>query len=80
MPTPAVTHLLKQGHPYSNRATPSNSATPWASICKPSQFILFIVRKTVTESKNLLGAQKELDQRMENILHLDNFNKDISQD
>jgi hypothetical protein len=29
-PTPTVTHLLQQGHTYSNRATPSNSATPWA--------------------------------------------------
>ena len=25
-----MTHLLQQGHTYSNRATPSNSATPWA--------------------------------------------------
>jgi hypothetical protein len=29
-PTPTVTHLFQQGHTYSNRATPSNSATPWA--------------------------------------------------
>jgi hypothetical protein len=28
-PIPTVTHLLQQGHTYSNRATPSNSATPW---------------------------------------------------
>jgi hypothetical protein len=27
--TPTVTHLLQQGHTYSNRVTPSNSATPW---------------------------------------------------
>ena len=29
-PTPTVTHLLQQGHTYSNRATASNSATSWA--------------------------------------------------
>jgi hypothetical protein len=29
-PTPTVAHLLQQGHTYSNMATPSNSATPWA--------------------------------------------------
>jgi hypothetical protein len=29
-PTPTVTHLLQQGHMYSNRALCSNSATPWA--------------------------------------------------
>jgi hypothetical protein len=29
-PTPTVTHLLQQGHTYSNKATPPNSATPWA--------------------------------------------------
>jgi len=29
-PTPTVTHLLQQGYTYSNRATPSKSATPWA--------------------------------------------------
>jgi hypothetical protein len=28
-PKPTVTHLLQQGHAYSNRATPSNVATPW---------------------------------------------------
>jgi hypothetical protein len=27
---PTVTHPLQQGHTHSNRATPSNSATPWA--------------------------------------------------
>ena len=26
---PTVTHLLQQGHTYFNKATPSNSATPW---------------------------------------------------
>lgn len=25
-----MTHLLQKGHTYLNRATPSNSATPWA--------------------------------------------------
>jgi hypothetical protein len=29
-PTPTVTHLIQQGHTYSNRATPPNSAIPWA--------------------------------------------------
>ena len=29
-PTPTVTQLLQQGHTYSKRATPSNSAPPWA--------------------------------------------------
>jgi hypothetical protein len=29
-PTPTVAYLLQQGHTYSNRAIPSNSATPWA--------------------------------------------------
>jgi hypothetical protein len=29
-PTPTVTHLVQQGLTYYNRATPSNSATPWA--------------------------------------------------
>jgi hypothetical protein len=29
-PIPTMTHLLQQGYTYSNRATPSNSATPWA--------------------------------------------------
>ena len=29
-PTPTVTHLLQQGHTYTNRATTSKSATPWA--------------------------------------------------
>jgi hypothetical protein len=24
-----VTHFLQQGHNYTNRATPPNSATPW---------------------------------------------------
>jgi hypothetical protein len=28
-PTPTVTHLLQQDHTHSNKATPSNSATPW---------------------------------------------------
>ena len=27
-PTPTVTHFLKQGHTYSNKATPPSSATP----------------------------------------------------
>jgi len=27
---PTMTHLLQQGYIYFNRATPSNSATPWA--------------------------------------------------
>jgi hypothetical protein len=27
---PKVTHFLQQGHTYSNKATPPNSATPWA--------------------------------------------------
>jgi hypothetical protein len=27
-PTHTVAHLLQQSHPYSNRATPPNSATP----------------------------------------------------
>jgi hypothetical protein len=30
MPTPTVTHLLQPGHTYSNKATPSDGATPWA--------------------------------------------------
>jgi hypothetical protein len=29
-PSPQVTHLLQKGHTHSNRAIPSNSATPWA--------------------------------------------------
>jgi hypothetical protein len=29
-PTPTVTHFLQQGHIDSNKATPPNSATPWA--------------------------------------------------
>jgi len=29
-PTPTGIHLLQQGHTHSNKATPSNSATPWA--------------------------------------------------
>jgi hypothetical protein len=29
-PTPTVTHILQQGHTYSNIATPPNSGTPWA--------------------------------------------------
>jgi hypothetical protein len=29
-PTPTVTHFLQQGHTYSNKAKPPNSATPWA--------------------------------------------------
>jgi hypothetical protein len=29
-PTPTKTHLLSQGHTYSKKATPPNSATPWA--------------------------------------------------
>jgi hypothetical protein len=28
-PTPTVTHSFQQGHTYSNKATPPNSATPW---------------------------------------------------
>ena len=31
-PTPTVTHLLQQGYINCNRATPSNSATPWAEL------------------------------------------------
>ena len=27
-PTPTVTHFLQQGHTYSNKATPPNSANP----------------------------------------------------
>ena len=30
MPMPTVTYFLWQGHTYSNKATPPNSATPWA--------------------------------------------------
>jgi hypothetical protein len=37
-PTPIVTHPLQQSHTYSNKATPSNSATPGLNICKPSQW------------------------------------------
>ena len=41
-PTPTVTHLLKQGHTHSNRATPPNSATPWAeSIHKPMANLIY---------------------------------------
>jgi hypothetical protein len=29
-PTPTMTYFLQQGHSYSNRITPPNSATPWA--------------------------------------------------
>jgi hypothetical protein len=29
-PMPTVTHLLQQGHTYSNKAKSPNSATPWA--------------------------------------------------
>jgi hypothetical protein len=29
-PTFTVTHFLQQGHTYSNKVTPPNSATPWA--------------------------------------------------
>jgi len=29
-PTPTRPHLLQQGHTYSNKATPTNGATPWA--------------------------------------------------
>jgi hypothetical protein len=32
-----VTYLLQQGHIYSKRAAPSNSATRWAMHIKPSQ-------------------------------------------
>jgi hypothetical protein len=28
--TPTVTHFFHQNHTYSNKATPPNSATPWA--------------------------------------------------
>jgi hypothetical protein len=28
-PTPTVTHILQQGHTYSNKATSPNSATPY---------------------------------------------------
>jgi hypothetical protein len=28
-PTPTVTHFLQQGHTYSNKATPPNTAAPW---------------------------------------------------
>ena len=28
--TSTVTHLIQQGHTYSNRVSPSKSATPWA--------------------------------------------------
>jgi hypothetical protein len=28
-PTPTVRHFLQQGHTYSSKATPPNSATPW---------------------------------------------------
>jgi hypothetical protein len=28
-PTSTVTQVLQQGHTYSNRASPSNSAIPW---------------------------------------------------
>lgn len=34
---PTDTHLLQQGYTYSNKATPLNGATPWASICRTSQ-------------------------------------------
>jgi hypothetical protein len=29
-PTPTVTHFLQQGHTYSNKTSPLNSAAPWA--------------------------------------------------
>jgi hypothetical protein len=32
-----MAHFLQQGHTYSNKATPPNSATPWPSIFKPPQ-------------------------------------------
>ena len=35
-PTPTVTHFLQQGHTYSNKAIPPNSAIPHGqSIVKP---------------------------------------------
>jgi hypothetical protein len=40
-PTPTVTHLLQQGHTYhtySNKATPSNSATLWAERIKEQHY------------------------------------------
>jgi hypothetical protein len=30
MPTPTVTHPFQSGHTYSNKATPSDGATPWS--------------------------------------------------
>ena len=30
MPKTIVTHLLQPGHTYSNKATPSDGATPWS--------------------------------------------------
>jgi hypothetical protein len=29
-PTPTMTHFFQHGHSYSHKATPTNSATPWA--------------------------------------------------
>jgi hypothetical protein len=30
MPTPTVTHPFQPGHTYSNKAIPSDGATPWS--------------------------------------------------
>jgi hypothetical protein len=53
-PTPTVTNFLQQGHIYFNKATPPNSATPWAKH----------IQTTTPDDLNLipriLGGRKEM--------------------
>ena len=39
-PTPTVTHFLQQGHTYSNKATPPNSATLWANPIQTTAIVI----------------------------------------
>jgi hypothetical protein len=51
-PTPTVTHLLQQGHTYSNRATPSNSAIPWAKHIQTITIVMSIKKSGVCYKVN----------------------------
>jgi hypothetical protein len=39
---PTVTYFLPQGHTYSNKATLSKSATPWAKCIQTTTFIIHL--------------------------------------
>ena len=51
-PTPTVTHFLQQGHTYSNKATPPNSATPCDKYFQTTIFGILDLQETYKDNKH----------------------------